>query len=289
MNTKDWFVGRRGLAALLAAAWMCGGLLAGCTEPQPGWVVPEPMPRGPARPSASLGPRAPLTAGPPPAAPRLCERTVVLGKSVRGEELKMVVLGEGSAVTFILGGIHGDEPASAYVAEKFLDHLRAHPSLCQDRRVAILAKANPDGLAAGTRVNARGVDLNRNFPASNWNTKAAAARYNGGAAAGAEPETRAIMHAVETLQPARIISLHAISGGRQCNNWDGPAEDLARRMSARNGYPAKGSIGYPTPGSMGTWAGIDRRIPMITLELPDGQSGEDCWRTNQQALIEAIR
>ena len=40
-------------------------------------------------------------------------------------------------------------------------------------------------------------------------------------------------------------------------------------MAAKNGYPAKGSIGYPTPGSMGTWAGIDRKIAMITLELPD--------------------
>jgi protein MpaA len=94
---------------------------------------------------------------------------------------------------------------------------------------------------------------------------------------------------VESLHPARIISIHSISGGRQCNNWDGPAEDLARRMAARNGYPAKATIGYPTPGSMGTWAGIDHRIPMITLELPVGLSEGDCWRDNQQALLEAIR
>jgi predicted deacylase len=196
----------------------------------------------------------------------------VLGKSVRGEELKMCVLGEGGEVTLVVGGIHGDEPSGAGLAQSFLEYLRA----------------NPDGLAAGTRGNAHGVDVNRSFPASNWQG-AVGGRYNGGGAPAVEPETKAVMQAVESLRPARIISIHAISGGKQCNNWDGPAEDLARRMAARNGYPSKASIGYPTPGSMGTWAGIDHKIAMITLELPAGASPQECWRNNQQALLEAIR
>jgi protein MpaA len=265
---------------VIVSAWLA---LPGCEQPETGCIVAGAAPVGP--PPAQVRRTAQ-----PPLEVRPSERSILLGKSVRGEELRMYILGEGAAVTLILGGVHGDEPAGALVAQRFLDHLRENPSLWKGRSVAVLARANPDGLSAGTRVNAHGVDVNRNFPASNWqNGSNGAARYNGGGAAGGEPESQAIMQAVETLRPARIISLHAISGGRQCNNWDGPAEDLARRMAARNGYPAKGSIGYPTPGSMGTWAGIDRRIAMVTLELPDGLSAEECWRANREALLEAIR
>ena len=51
-----------------------------------------------------------------------------------------------------------------------------------------------------------------------------------------------------------------------------------------NGYEAKDNIGYPTPGSLGSWAGIDRQIPMITLELPRKMGGEEAWEQNRQAL-----
>jgi len=266
--------------------WLAGAGLGGCAQapgpemgcaapPEPRFVCPLfPPPR-----------TLPQQAGPEARGP---ERTVSLGKSVRGVELKMCVLGDGGEVTLIVGGIHGDEPAGAGVAQSFLEYLHANPDAYKGRTVAVFARANPDGLAAGTRGNAHGVDVNRSFPASNWQG-AAGGRYNGGRAPAAEPETQAIMQAVESLRPARILSIHAISGGKQCNNWDGPAEDLARRMAARNGYPPKASIGYPTSGSMGTWAGIDRKIAMITLELPEGLSTQECWRVNQQALLEAIR
>jgi protein MpaA len=297
MSTRSLAVRYLGFRAILPAILAAGLGLGGCVLPETGAIAPPRM--QPVPPPAQV--RRPV---PPPAVPS-AERSVLLGKSVRGEELRMWVLGQGADVTFILGGIHGDEPAGAEVARRFLDHLRAHPELWKGKCVAVLPRANPDGLAAGTRVNSRGVDVNRNFPASNWAAAGAAgtgnggagargngngaARYNGGGKAGSEPESQALMQAVNTLNPKRIISLHAISGGRHCNNWDGPAEDLARRMAAKNGYPAKGSIGYPTPGSMGTWAGIDRKIPMITLELPDGASADDCWRANRDALLEAIR
>ena len=55
-----------------------------------------------------------------------------------------------------------------------------------------------------------------------------------------------------------------------------------------NEYPAQASIGYPTPGSFGSWAGVDRRIPTITLELPKGQSGAQGWQGNRAALLAII-
>ena len=115
------------------------------------------------------------------------------------------------------------------------------------------------------------------------------ARYYGGPAAASEPETKAIMQAIQQLNPGRIIALHSISAGKHCNNYDGPGEGLAERMAAANHYPVKATIGYPTPGSFGTWAGIDKRIATVTLELPAGQDVASLWAPNKAALLAAIR
>ena len=157
--------------------------------------------------------------------------------------------------------------------------------------VAILPVANPDGLAARTRTNARGVDLNRNFPASNFDGGYAAARprNNPGPSAASEPETQALIRLIDRLNPRRICSIHSIGQGRQQNNYDGPARPLAELMSRFNHYPASPNIGYPTPGSFGTWAGIDRGIPVITLELPSRTPGPQAWAENRGALLAFIR
>jgi protein MpaA len=59
-------------------------------------------------------------------------------------------------------------------------------------------------------------------------------------------------------------------------------------MSKHNGYPPAATMGYPTPGSLGSYAGIDRQIPMITLELPRDAPGDQAWRENREALLAAI-
>ena len=162
--------------------------------------------------------------------------------------------------------------------------LENHPENYAGKRVAILRVANPDGYAAKRRVNAHGVDLNRNFPASNFKNS----RCYGKESA-SEPETQAILAALDQMQPSLIISIHSIDGGRECNNYDGPGEAMATVMSEYNKYPVEPTIGYPTPGSMGTYCGIDRKIPMITLELPRAASGEESWNRNRDALLAAIR
>ena len=216
-------------------------------------------------------------------------RRVSLGTSVEGRSIVMYVFGAEPHPTFIFGGIHGDEGVAADISRQLIEHLRANPEAWSGRSVAILPEANPDGLVRGTRQNAHGVDCNRNFPASNWARASRGARYYGGPAAGSEPETRAIMQAIQQINPGRIISLHSISPGKHCNNYDGPGEGLAERMAAANHYPVKSNIGYPTPGSFGTWAGIDQRIPTITLELPAGRDAASLWPSNKAALLAAIR
>jgi len=257
---------------LLLAAF----LLSGCAE----CPAPEIVDYG--RPTYA----APVYTPPEPK-PIPTTRVVTLGRSVLGTPIKMHVFGNSGQTILIFGGIHGNEYTSAYVAKNLTFALSNDPSLYQGKTVAVIPAANPDGLVANTRVNANGVDCNRNFPATNWQLMPRGANF-GGVRAASEPETRAIIKAVEELKPVCIVSIHSIANGKHGNNFDGPAAPIAQLLSDRNGYKVLQSMGYPTPGSFGTWAGIDRGIPTITLELPREATSSEAWRQNRAALLALI-
>lgn len=144
-------------------------------------------------------------------------------------------------------------------------------SLISRRGLLFIPCLNPDGMQLGTRTNANGVDLNRNFPTKNWGEDTSAAGSNpsdyfGGESAGSEIETKFVMEILEEYKPSSILTLHA---PYKVVNYDGPARELAEEISDIMGYPVEESIGYPTPGSFGTYAGIERQIPTITLELDE--------------------
>ena len=64
-------------------------------------------------------------------------------------------------------------------------------------------------------------------------------------------------------------------------NYDGPAESVAQEISKLIDYKVEENIGYPTPGSFGTYCGIEKNIPTITLELPENEDKEVLWNTNK--------
>lgn len=201
------------------------------------------------------------------------------GRSVEHRAIPIHEFGDGPEVTLIFGGFHGDEEIAIRVTEKLCEELRWQN--LDGRRVVVVPCLNPDGRARKSRHNANGVDLNRNFPTKDWG----GAKQPGGSA-GSEPETQLAIRLVRELRPAKIVSIHS---PYRVNNWDGDqSRALAEAMAAVNGYPAKGSIGYPTPGSFGTWAGVELGIPMVTLEIPPGDFRER-WIENKYALLEAIR
>ena len=202
----------------------------------------------------------------------------VIGHSVDGKPIEVVRFGDGSSPALVIAAIHGDEPTSRFVADRLIERLTSNPT----SNVAVIPCANPDGLEMDTRTNAHSVDLNRNFPTANWKHTHPGRNF-GGSAPLSEPESAALLHVIETLKPRLIISIHSMD--HPCNNYDGPAESIAQQMSQHNGYPVRSTIGYPTPGSLGSWAGIDHNIPIITLELPRHQPGEQAWTANCVALM----
>ncbi len=220
--------------------------------------------------------------------PAFGPQTRQLGKSVLGLPIVGHYFGAAGPKTLIFAAIHGDEANTAFVANQLVEHLTKNPDAYYGRRVAVLPVANPDGLARGTRTNAREIDLNRNFPAKNF-AVGKKGRYFGGEEPASEPESQLLIQLIEDWKPDRIITLHSIARGKHGNNFDGPAERLAETMSFHNQYAVLKSIGYPTPGSFGSWAGVDRKLPTITLEVPTDATGPTAWRENREALLAAIQ
>jgi len=187
---------------------------------------------------------------------------MIIGASVEGRPIvALAAEWSGAPSLLVFGGIHGDEPGAVELCRRF-----GVPD-----GVVVVPALNPDGLARNHKDNARGVDLNRNFPARNW-TREHPLGYDSGAQPLSEPETQALARLIDELRPKVIVSVHQPF---RCVNWDGPAEALALKMSAACGYPARASVGYPTPGSFGSRYGADLQLPVITLELPRPATDED--------------
>ena len=142
------------------------------------------------------------------------------------------------------------------------------------KKLLFIPCLNPDGMQLGQRTNANGVDLNRNFPTKNWGENHgdnatcddAETAYYGGTSGGSEIETQFLIDTISEFKPNKILTLHA---PYKVVNYDGPAKELAEKISTIINYPVEASIGYPTPGSFGTYAGVERQIPTITLELDE--------------------
>lgn len=158
----------------------------------------------------------------------------------------------------VVGAVHGDEPQGTWLIREYLKN-------CDNSLLAFIPALNPDGLELNQRRNANEVDINRNFPTANW-VLGENDEYFGGVSPASEIETKFLIKTIEEIQPKLIITLHA---PYKVVNYDGPAEDYAKEISKIINYPVEASIGYPTPGSFGTWAGIERNIPTITLELDE--------------------
>lgn len=182
----------------------------------------------------------------------------------------------GDKTVLLIGVFHGDEPQGEFLLNKFMNEKKTP---CKNRTL-IIPCLNPDGRDKNTRQNANGVDINRNFPTKNRKITEDK-HYFGGEEAASEIETKFLINIIEKYQPDFILSLHA---PYKVVNYDGDAGNYAEDISKITGYPVEEYIGYETPGSFGTYAGIERNIPIITLELPEDEENYTLWHTMEKVF-----
>ena len=168
----------------------------------------------------------------------------------------------------LIGGIHGDEYSSVSIVFKWLATLNKHHSGLFHWHVIPLL--NPDGLLRkkSQRVNGNNVDLNRNFPINDWENTAIKywieetsknPRYYPGPEALSETESNWLLGHINVFRPDVIVSVHAPHG---IIDHDGP-----RVAPEKLGALYLNYLGT-YPGSLGNYAGVQRQIPVITIELP---------------------
>lgn len=218
------------------------------------------------------------------------EEKHILGQSVKGEDLlAWPVTQGGSAKALLMSGVHGNEPEGVYLVERLIQE-KLYKLFDGKGELWVFPRANPDGLAMEQRCNANNVDLNRNMPTNDWNPEAFTDRYQPGFHAGSEPECVALVRFLKELQPKFIITIHSISPevGNVMLNYNGQCRLLAAHMSEFNHLPVEGSIGYPTPGCLGTWAGFENNMPTITMEVLRGESEDELWKKHSLSLVEGI-
>ncbi|HEY2054731.1 MAG TPA: M14 family zinc carboxypeptidase [Solirubrobacterales bacterium] len=204
---------------------------------------------------------------------------VVLGRSVRGRPIVALLLGDLDAARplLVVGAIHGDEPAGIAIARDLGSDPPPRSGL-----IVTIPDLNPDGVAAGTRQNARGVDLNRNFP-WHWRhlERLGDPQYSGPHPL-SEPESRIAHSLILRRRPRITIWFHQPLGLVDESGGNRRVEALlARHMR----LPLRRLTRYP--GSAASWQ--DHRLPGTTamvVELPPGkpsprfvERGSDAIRT----------
>jgi murein peptide amidase A len=209
----------------------------------------------------------------------------VIGHSINNRPLEAATFGRGPNRVYLIGGIHGDEPEGQLAA------VTATAAFPRSATVRVLRDANPDGTRARTRGNTTGRDLNRNWPASNFR-----ASHASGQTPLSEPETAALHRDLHVFAPHVVIVFHSSRSGPFVN-YDGPAAHLARAFAAAAAkddprWRVVPDMGYPTPGSLGSYIGRDRGIPILTIEFRRGQDAGSAWvaaRAGLAAVLSAPR
>ncbi len=227
--------------------------------------------------------------------------------------LLFMSFGKGTQTTLLLSGVHPDELTPIPMGFRLARYLSENPQLVkEDQQIIIAPLVNPDGYlrqGAPTRTNMRGVDPNRNFFTLDWYEKSLATWQHArnrslphfpGHFPNSEIETIFQVRLIDEFQPDKILSIHAPLGFL---DYDGPGDQKPSKLSPTEAKAralaeaiSKKSKNYRVvdysfyPGSLGNFAGNERHIPTVTLELrtTDAHKVDEYWEQFLPGILQAI-
>jgi protein MpaA len=191
--------------------------------------------------------------------------TLKSGTSVSGKEIpafKSAI--NGTHYIYILGAVHGDEVEGAHLAKKLFEWLSEQDEV--EFPVVIVPIVNVDGFSKNTRVNANGVDLNRNLPSKFWTNEVQEKKYFPGTSPLSEPENKFLVELFKTYPPKFILSFHS---WYPVLNYNGACLEIAEFLAQFNKYEIAADFeDHPTPGSLGEYGPQTFNAPVLTFECP---------------------
>ena len=182
------------------------------------------------------------------------------GVSVEGDEILAYRSEEKPKVQLHNAGVHGMK-WKVYLLQELFKWL-------QDEELSIplivIPILNVDGYRSQTRVNAHGVDLNRNLPSSNWTQKARDDKYHPGESALSEPENKYLVKLFEKYPPKFILTLHSWKPMLNYNGDD--CEKYAKVIHQHNNYPKFHIEGHQRLALVNIAENYDAQV--LTFEAP---------------------
>lgn len=172
----------------------------------------------------------------------------------------------------VVGGIHGNEPVSPPVVRSLVD-----VSLPDDLELWLVPEMNVDGVAAGSRANARGVDLNRNF-SWGWDS------YDGGPAPLSEPEPQAIARLVETLRPGLVVWVHQPLG--YVSSIGGTPDAFEQAWARGSGVPVRPDVTQHGGGE--SWTAFVAETGSMLVEVDTYEATPEMVAAHQNGFRELI-
>lgn len=226
----------------------------------------------------------------------LCYTVTTIGYSAEGRPIQAYHFGNSGPSIVYTGAIHGNEFSTKSLMDRWIQELDANPGqIPAGKRVIVIPSINPDGLAAGSRVNARNIDLNRNFATSDWkediqHTNGSDFPGGGGESPMSEPETKAIAGFIAQQRPELVVSYHSI-GGLVISNQGGQANTRANQYAILSGYrlsSGDGSeFGYQITGTADDYYREKLGVPSVVIEL--GSHSYHQFERNRSAIWAMVR
>ncbi len=221
----------------------------------------------------------------------ICHTIQTIGYSAKGRAINAYLFGSGPIAVVYTGAIHGSELSTRSLMLRWIDELEVNArSIPADKTVVVVPMINPDGVAAGSRVNARNVDLNRNFGTSDWTkdiTTVSNAPFAGGGGESplSEPESQAIAGLVGRMRPQLVLSYHSIGGLLQANQA-GQSNIRAQQYASMSGYSnqtgSSTTFEYAITGTADDYYAQQYGVGSIVIEL--GSHSYHQFERNQKAM-----
>jgi protein MpaA len=222
--------------------------------------------------------------------------TELVGNSLQGRPIVSYRFGQGATHIAFIGGIHqGDEANSTDLIQKAISYYTEKPNeIPPELTVYFIPSANPDGRELKQRANARGVDLNRNWPTQDWKADTydvdGLVKGGGGARPLSEPETGALWKYIQANDIISTVFYHARGGDvvdtAPTANAQRYSTALARLFAYNTGYTYLDVWGYYDISGDASDFLNSKGIYSFTVELTT--YSEIDWTQNQRGFATVI-